>query len=229
MKLSIIIPVYNEAAYLEPYLTDLVDKLKTCRLDYQIILAQNGSRDQTLKIARQLAKANPRLQVITTPVANYGLAVKQGFLAASGDYLVLFDLDYYDVNFLKRALPKMTHYAAIVGAKHNDKRSHLRRTVTTVFSLILKIFFGLKISDTHGIKILHRRQFLPIIAKCRFTREIFDTELLIRGEYEGLKVGEIGVVVKEKRRSRTSIIKRSFKTILDLIKLKFVLTQEYGL
>lgn len=232
MKLSIAIPIFNEAKYLESYLSDLISQLKKSKLGYEIILSENGSRDQTLKIARKISKEEHKVNVITTPVANYGNAVKRAFLVAKGDYLVLFDLDYYDVNFLLKSVPLLTTFDAVVGAKKGanskDHRSPMRRLVTRGFTLLLKMFFNMKISDTHGIKILNRKRFLPLIKKCRFTKEIFDTELLIRGEYEHLKIGEIGVVVKERRSSRTSIIKRSIRTILDLFKLKIILLKEYG-
>lgn len=232
MKLSIIIPIFNEASYLESYLSDLTSQLEKSKLNYEVILSENGSKDQTLDIAKRISSKKPKVKVITTQTANYGNAVKRAFLVATGDYLVLFDLDYYDVNFLLKSVPLLKTLDAVVGAKKGadskDHRSFMRRLVTRGFTLLLKIFFNMKISDTHGIKILNRKRFLPLIKKCHFTKEIFDTELLIRGEYEHLKIGEIGVVVKEKRTSRTSIIKRSIRTIQDLFKLKLVLLKEYG-
>jgi len=58
------------------------------------------------------------------------------------------------------------------------------------------------------------------------TKEMFDTELLIKGQFEGLKLSEIGVRVEEKRRSRTSIVKRSLKTVKDLVRFKTTLIKE---
>lgn len=229
MKFSIIIPIHNEEKYLEKFFFDLLKKLKGFR-DYEIILIENGSRDQTRKLARDICKQKKQVRMLTLPEGNYGLAVKKGFLSAKGEYLVLFDLDYHDVGFMRKGLSMMKNYDAVVGTKtgkgSSDQRSFLRRLITCGFTLILKIFFNFKISDTHGIKVLNRKKFLSLIKQCSITKEMFDTELLIRGQYQGLKLSEIGVRVEEKRQSRSSIVKRSFKTIKDLVRLKIILIRE---
>ena len=232
MKLSVIIPVYNEETYLAKYLDRIYSQLLKHGLDFELIISENGSLDNTRQLAADFARTHPKSRVITSQVANYGLAVKSGFLAGHGEYLVLFDLDYFDVDFVSKALEMMPPFEAVVGAKRgkgaNDSRNFSRKLVTFSFTLLLKLFFGMKISDTHGIKILSRKAFLPIIKKTKFTKEIFDTEVLIRGEYEGLQIGEIGVTVAENRVSRSSIFIRALRTIKDLINLKVILSSEYG-
>lgn len=231
MTFSIVIPIYNEAEYLNHFLKDLLRKLNSAGLDYEIILSENGSQDHTLKLAQAIAHKNPKVKVISSEVPNYGLAVKNGFLTAHGKYLVLFDLDYYDVSFLISSLPLLKTHSAVIGAKHAvgsvDKRAFKRRLITYGFSLLLKLLFGLQISDTHGIKVLNRLEFTPLIHKSKLTREIFDTELLIRSEYEGMSITEIPVIVSEKRSSRTSILKRAVKTLRDLFRLKMILSKQY--
>jgi len=223
MKFSIIIPIHNEEEYLEEFLFDLLKQLRGFR-SYEVILVENGSQDGTRKLAREICRKKRQVRMLTLPEGNYGLAVKKGFLSARGDLLVLFDLDYYDISFMKRAFKKMSKVDAVIGTKTgrgaSDQRSFLRKFVSRGFTLILKLFFGLKITDTHGIKVLDRKKFLPLIKQCQMTKEMFDTELLIRGQYQGFRLTEIGVKVEEKRKSRSSIIKRSLKSIEDLIKLK---------
>lgn len=229
--ISIVIPIFNEEQFLKQFISDLIASLNIARLKYEIILSENGSQDKTLSLAKKLTQHTPQLKVLTSKFPNYGLAVKSGFLSATGDYLVLFDLDYYDIQFIIKSLPLLGKYDGLVGAKMGsgakDTRNFLRRFTTYVFSVILKSFFHTTISDTHGIKILNRKKFLPLIKKTKFTKEIFDTELLIRAQYEGLRIGEIPVTVIEKRSSRTSIIKRIFRTFLDLLRLKIHLAREY--
>ncbi len=228
---SVVIPIYNEERYLNKYLKQLIRQLKTLGLDFEIILSENGSTDKTWQITQALARQHKYIQALHNPQADYGLAVKNGFLKAQGKFLVLFDLDYWSLPFLRHALPRMVVLDAIIGAKRGrgaqDNRTFNRKIITLLFSLLLKFLFGMKISDTHGIKILNRKKFLPIIHKCLCTKEIFDTELLIRSEYEGLNIGEIGVHVQEKRKSRTSILKRAIRTLKDLVYLKQVLEHEY--
>lgn len=228
--LSIVIPVYNEEKYLDNFLTDLLCKLEKLNWNYELILSENGSTDKTKLIAKRLTQKHQKIKLINLSKPNYGLAIKNGFLKARGKYLVLFDLDYYHIGFLRKSIKKMGGFDAVVASKlhgsSKDSRPWGRRVVTVGFSALLKILFRLKISDTHGIKILNRKKFLPIIKESCFTNEIFDTELLIRGQRKNLKLAEIGIEVKEKRASRTSVIKRSIKTISDLCSLKFKLLGE---
>ena len=231
MKFSIIIPIHNEEEYLEKFLFDLLKKLKGFH-DYEVVLVENGSSDKTRQLARKICKQKKLVRMLTLPEGNYGLAVRTGFLSAKGDYLVLFDLDYYDVGFLKRGLSMMTDYGAVVGTKlgkgAQDFRPIFRRLGSYFFSFLLKFLFGMKVSDTHGIKVISKKEFTPIIKKTQFTQDIFDTELLIRGEYEGKRVGEIGVTVKEKREARSSFLKRIPRTLKNIFRLKKLLSYEYS-
>lgn len=230
ISLSIIVPVYNEADFLHILLEEQIRQLKTIKLPFELLLCENGSQDKTLSIACKLALKYPQVRVLSLKHPNYGAAVRRGFLAAHNQYLVLFDLDYFDVNFVRQALPLLKNYSAIVGVKRGenavDQRSLLRRLATTGFSVLLRVLFNLKISDTHGLKILNRKEFLPLINKCKLSRDIFDTELLIRGENQNLRITQIGVIVKERRASRSSIIWRSLRTLGDLAKLKILFIWE---
>ncbi len=229
-KISIIIPIHNEENYLFKFLPELVWKLNKTSFNWQLIVSENGSSDNTLQLAQEYAKRTKDVQVLTSPNPDYGLAVKKGFLAADGDYLVLFDLDYYDTNFIDQAILKMNKYDVVVGSKldpeSQDTRSIHRRFATLVFSSILKMLFGLKISDTHGIKILKRKKFLPLIKQSRMTKELFDTELLLRAQKNNFEIGELPISVIEKRQSRSSIFVRGLKTLKDLVKLKFYFLRE---
>ena len=230
--ISIVIPVYNENRYIDKFIVQLVKRLNKLRLEYELIISENGSRDDTLIKAKNLATRFKRIVVISNPKADYGRAVKNGFISAKGKFLVLFDLDYWDTNFITKSLPLMKNFDAIVGSKRGlasqDSRSFTRRASTFIFSYVLKMVFGLKISDTHGIKIINRKKFNSIIRKCKMTRDIFDTELLIRGGIEGASIGELGVKVFEKRKSRSSIMKRALITVRDLYYLRSLLKKEYG-
>ena len=95
--------------------------------------------------------------------------------------------------------------------------------VTATFSTILRVGYGLKVSDTHGMKALLRAPLLPVVARCRYGRDLFDTELILRAERAGLAVAEIPVDVEELRPARTSIVRRIPRTLSGLARLWFAL------
>lgn len=225
---SVIIPVYNEANYLQSNILKIINHSKKYLKSFEIIISENGSTDNTLHLARKLAGQFSSIKVISSRHADYGQAVKSGFLTARGKYLLLFDLDFFDFDFVNQATALLSSSSAVVASKNSssslDNRSVLRQISSKLFSRLLKYLFGLKISDTHGIKILSRADFLNLINDCVTTKETFDTELLIRGQNAGLALSEIPITIKETRPSRTSIIRRSLRAIRDILKLKFILS-----
>ncbi|NLO28751.1 MAG: glycosyltransferase family 2 protein [Actinobacteria bacterium] len=100
---SIVIPVHNEAECLAEEVEGLTEEMEARGVDYELLLAENGSSDATGAIAEALAEVNPRIKVLRLPVPDYGAAMKAGMLAGRGDLIVNFDIDYHDVDFIVKA------------------------------------------------------------------------------------------------------------------------------
>ncbi|MGH9122209.1 MAG: glycosyltransferase family 2 protein, partial [Acidimicrobiales bacterium] len=157
---------------------------------------------------------------------DYGAALRAGFLASSGEEVVNFDVDGVDLEFLARARRVAQEEGAdiVVGSKMAsgaaDGRVATRRAVTACFSLVMRRGFGLRVSDTHGVKLLRRAPVAPIVLICRFGQDIFDTELVLRAERAGLRVAELPVTVVERRPPRSPISRRIPRSLLGLAKLR---------
>lgn len=100
---SIVIPIHNEADFLANEVRELTAELDSLQIDYELILAENGSTDQTLAIAKGLASDHPCIRALHLPVADYGAAMRAGMLEARGELVVSFDLDFHDVGFMLQA------------------------------------------------------------------------------------------------------------------------------
>jgi glycosyltransferase involved in cell wall biosynthesis len=231
--LSIVMPAHNEAGYLEATVREITDALRARNEAFELIVVENGSTDGTLALARELAGAIPGVIVRSRAVADYGAALCDGLLAAQGELVVTFDVDYYDLDFLARAralLERSPSTAIVVGSKRapgaRDTRPWPRRLVTAVFSTLVRAGFGLGVSDTHGMKVM-RRELVSTIAKtCQFTTDLFDTELVLRAEREGLGTAELPVTVEERRPSRTPIWRRVPRTVVGLVRLRRLLRRQ---
>ncbi len=227
--ISIVMPAHNEQGYLEPAIKAVVAAGRDRNVRFEVIIAENGSSDGTHAEATGLAETFAEVTVMTSPVADYGRALKAGFLAASGDVVVNFDVDFVDLGFLDRAVELVAGGEAdiVVGSKRSpgsdDQRSVGRRAVTAVFSLVLRGGFGLHVSDTHGVKALKRVILLPLVQSCQFGCDIFDTELIIRAERSGLTVRELPVTVTDQRPPRTPIMRRIPRSLSGLVRLHRVL------
>ena len=222
-------PAHNEQGYLEPAVKAVVSGLTARQQSFEVIVVENGSVDSTLDEAARLADGFDSVRVLSLDAADYGLALREGFVQARGDIVVNFDVDLVDLGFLDRAVAVMQagDVAIVVGSKRgpgaDDRRSPGRRLVTATFSLLLKGGFGLGISDTHGLKALRRSPLLALVEACRFGKDMFDTELILRAERAGLRVEEIPVTVTDTRPPRTPIARRIPRTVAGLVRLRVAL------
>jgi glycosyltransferase involved in cell wall biosynthesis len=223
--ISVVMPSHNEEAYLEMAVAATVAGMRDRELSFEVIINENGSSDRTLDEARRMEALYTEVQVLTSPTADYGLALRDGFLVARGEVVVNFDVDLVDLDFVDRALPLIDGGVhVVVGSKRapgaEDQRGSARKLVTAVFSGILKHGFGLGISDTHGLKAMSRAPVLELVERCRYTGDIFDTELVLRSQRAGLRVAEIPVTVAERRPPRTAIARRIPRSLLGLVRLR---------
>src|SRR5439155_18022859 len=166
--ISVVFPAHNEAPFLEAAVHDVVLGLRDRGRPFEVIVVENGSSDATAAVADRLAAELPEVLTRQWPTPDYGRSLRTGFLAATGDVVVNFDVDYYDLEFLDRALVRLDEPdqpVVVVGTKRGegaeDTRSWPRKVVTYTFSTILKVGFGLKVSDTHGIKAMRRAPLVP--------------------------------------------------------------------
>ncbi|HUE59937.1 MAG TPA: glycosyltransferase family 2 protein, partial [Acidimicrobiales bacterium] len=196
------------------------------------IIAENGSTDRTGEEMSLLASTYPEVSMLRLPEANYGAALRAGFLAATGDIVVNFDVDFVDLAFVAEAIRHIDaeDAAMVVGSKRApgsvDRRGAVRRAVTAVFSLILRYGFSLRVSDTHGMKAMRRERVEPFVRASRLGQDVFDTEVVLRLERAGLPVVEIPVTVEELRPARTPIWLRIPRSLFRLFQLRIQLWRE---
>jgi glycosyltransferase involved in cell wall biosynthesis len=233
LAVSVVMPAFNEAEILESSVRAVVDGLRARDRRFELIVVENGSTDATGAIADALAIAEPEVRAEHCAEADYGRALRTGLLAARGEAVVNFDADFYDLDFLAAAVDRVLAPdgpAIVVGSKRGhgatDERSLLRRTATATFSTLLRVGFGLHVSDTHGMKAMRRATVEPFARACASGQDLFDTELILRVERAGLRTAEIPVLVTELRPARTSMLKRVPRTLRGLVKLRFALSRD---
>ncbi|HEY3097007.1 MAG TPA: glycosyltransferase family 2 protein [Acidimicrobiia bacterium] len=227
-------PAHNEAHYLETAVREVHDGLRARGLDFELLIVENGSTDGTPEVAARLASEYERVGVLSRPDANYGAALREGLTASRGEFVVTFDVDYYELGFVDQALALLESGedapVVVVASKRapgsRDERPWPRRFVTAVFSRVLRTGFSLSVSDTHGMKAMRRAPLEVLVLRCRFASDLFDTELVIRAERAGLRVAELPVRAQERRPSRTPIWRRVPRTLVGLALLRITLGRE---
>ena len=227
---SVVVPVHNEEEIILQSAAQIYDICKRKQLDFEIIFVENGSIDNTLLLIDKFTSQHKECRVIRLDVANYGNALKQGFLDAINDIVISFDIDYFSEDFLEEALLLDETYSAITASKRlnksNDGRRLIRRIATQTFVGILKLLFQTNLSDTHGMKAIRNTFIRKEVGNVVSTQDLFDTELLLRIEKSGERIHEIPAVINEIRPSVSVIYKRIPRTIKSLIKLRIQLSKE---
>lgn len=220
IKLSVILPTRNEEELIEKTLLDIARFLNTKKYSYEILVILNGSVDGTEKIVNKLKSKNRNIKVLNSK-PGYGFALRKGMLEAKGTYVTIFNVDFYDLKLIDLIDIDLNSKDLVIGSKMTnwaeDKRPWKRRVVSILYNVLLKIFFGFKGSDTHGIKIMRKKVIDSVLKKCKTTSGILDTEFVIKTQRDGYKIIDLPVSVEEKRIPR--FVNRFLSTPVDLINL----------
>jgi len=222
---SLVVPVYNEAPILAESLSGMVAAFDAIGSEYEIFICENGSTDDTQALTRDLERIHSPVRADFLPTPNYGLALKHGIAACRHEMVVLVNIDFWSVDFVRRALPLLEEGAdLVIGSKvmtgSNDARPFLRRAITRSFNALLHRLFDFRGTDTHGMKALRKSRLGPIAGQCVTDRSLFDTELVLRAGRSGLRVVEIPVEVREIRQPNYwSVVRRIPETFINLFRL----------
>ena len=227
---SVVIPIHNE----EDIVLDSAEKIyEICNktnIEFEIIFSENGSNDKTLDLINDYCTSKKECKVISSKIANYGMALKNGFEKAKNEMIISFDIDYFSEQFLIDSISLDKKYSAITASKRlndsEDGRKLVRRIATNFFVTLLKILFQTSMSDTHGMKAIRKVSLEKQIAKVVSTQDLFDTELLIRIERNLEEIYEVPAMVNEIRPSVSVIYSRIPRTIKSLLKLRIQLFNE---
>ncbi|MBI1226782.1 MAG: glycosyltransferase [Bacteroidetes bacterium] len=206
MTFDVTIPVLNEAATLERqvlFLHDFLKKNYPENRQWQIVIADNGSTDQTFEIAEQLHKKHPEIIPLRVPRKGVGLALKTSWSQSKADIVGYMDLDLAtDLPHFLEAFDALANqgYDIVYGTRLHPKSKVIGRTVkreitSRVFNFILKTYLGVGFSDGMcGFKWLRREVYQPLNAAGAVSDGwFFSTELLTIAEWKHLKTLELPV------------------------------------
>jgi glycosyltransferase involved in cell wall biosynthesis len=221
IKTSIILPARNEERLIEETIHSILGFLCGKNFDYEIILVLNGSTDDTENIVRKIQTQNEESIIVIQSEPGYGYALRKGLENAKGEYVLIYNVDFYNLELINLVDSNMYGKDMIIGSKRTywscDRRPVSRKIISTLFNMLLKTMYDFKGSDTHGIKLLRKKVVTDIYPKCITTSGVFDTEFVIRTQWAGFEIADFPVDVSEKRPSRFS--GRWFQTPLDIFDL----------
>ena len=222
MTHSIVIPVHNEGENIRPFVREFhaaLPEAARARV-VEIILVENGSRDNTLAECRALESDLPALnRVLVSPVASYGAAIKLGMTQCTGAHLSILEVDVLDVDFVTGSMQRFDAGgpAFIVGSKRHaessDRRPWKRRMLTWGFNRVLNWVVGYPGTDTHGLKSIETALAKRLCSLAQTSDELLQTEIVIIADRLGYQIGELPISIEERRPTPVSIVRRVPKVI----------------
>jgi len=224
-RISIVIPVYNEEPLLRAAAVDLRDRLAPLGWSYEVILAENGSRDGTVAEAQALCARYPEFSTFSVGEPNYGLALRQGILRARGELVICDEIDLCDTDFHQEAVALLGggDVDFVIGSKlldgSRDERPATRHLASQLYNGLLRSLLGFRGTDTHGLKAFRRDAVEPVVHSCLVDRDVFASELVIRADRAGLRMSEIPVRVMEKRPPSINLTRRVPAVLRQLARL----------
>lgn len=231
MKISVIIPMYNESSIIDSSVRQFNDYLSSNFDDYELIFSNDGSKDGCGQTVAAYSEKDPRIKLVGYEKnRGKGCAVRTGILASSGDIVVFTDCDIaFGVDAVGRAVEHILSDPdedMVVGSRNLSKDGYesytfIRKLASKTFIKILGILGGFRLSDSQcGIKGFRGEAARNIFALCETDGFAFDFEMIMVAQKLGYKIGEMPVKIVNHRESKVHLFSDSFKMLRDVIKIK---------
>lgn len=231
MKLSIIIPIHNEEDILEKNISQFIQYFnKQPNIDkFQIIIIENGSTDNTLSIAKKLTQKHKIIKLIIISQRSLGLALLAGIKKSSYPYIYFNAIDNpFNFTDFDQFIKKIPSFNLIFASKNHSKSKYekrfLRKIASSIYSLLIRLFFNLPLTDTQGTFLAKRNKLLSLLPFCTSKTAFFQTQIAIYAKIKGLKIKEIPVsYIPKHKKSHFSILKDGSKMLFELLAEKLKL------
>ncbi len=228
MKISVIIPMYNENDVIADTAKKLSEYMSTRFDTYEIIFSDDGSTDGCRETVEQMGLENVKV-VSSAQNRGKGHAVRQGMLSACGDIRIFTDADLaYGAEVIGKAYEALSDGQAdvLIGSRNMAVDGYvgytfIRRTMSKIYIRLVRLFAGLGLSDCQcGFKAFSAQSAEEIFSVCTFDGFSFDLEVLLRAKQEKKRITEMPVSVLDHDSSSVKPIKDAFKMLLEIRKIK---------
>jgi len=231
VALSVIIPAFNEARRLPPHINGLLTYLRAHYPDFELIVVDDGSRDETAALIRTALAGEPRARLLTYQSnRGKGYAIRTGVLASCGAVVVFLDADMSTpIEEIPAALECLAQADIVIGSRDlpsSDIRARqplFRQLASELFKWVRILMVGLwDISDTQcGFKAYRGPVARQLFALARVDRFMFDVEILYLARRAGLRIVEIPVLWTDSPGSKVRFWEGLVNMIRDLWRIRW--------
>jgi dolichyl-phosphate beta-glucosyltransferase len=228
---SIVIPAYNESKRITQTLQSVVDHIASQNWTAEILVVNDGSRDDTAAIVKQFARANPVIRLVENPGnRGKGYSVRHGVSESQGDIVLFTDADLSSpISESEKLIAALESGADVaIGSRwlraelQTERQPIYRQLLGRMFNLLLRIFLGLNFKDTQcGFKAFTRPAALAIFPRQRIERWGFDPEILFLAKKAGLVVREVPVKWAHDHLSKINPVIDGLKMFTEILRIRW--------
>ena len=226
-SLSVFFPTYNEEGNIENVVENAKKVLPSVAKKWEIIIVNDGSKDNTLSVAKRVASKDKRISVVNHKVnKGYGGALKTGFSKAKYPWVAFADSDgQFDFSEIKKFISHTKNSDLILGYRLKRADPMSRKIFTFGWAMVARFLVGLDVRDySCGFKLIKKKVFedvQPLVGEEKVTQ----IELLVKAGKKGFKFAEVGVnhYPRASGSQTGADLKVVIKSIGDLIKLRKLL------
>ena len=227
MKVSLVIPAYNESSIIRDTVRAASDKLSALEHDYEVVVVGDGSTDGMAELVNACGDPHVRLAGYS-PNRGKGCAVRTGMLAAEGEFILCTDADLaYGVEVFGPMLDRLAASDAdvVAGSRRLSPDGYkdyppMRLLASKCFGLLARTASGLKYDTQCGIKCYRRAAAQTIFSRCTTDGFAFDFEALMLADRLGLKVEQFGVSIVNHRESKVNLLRDSTRMFRDIFRIR---------
>lgn len=229
LYLSIIIPAYNEAKRLPETLALLKDYIEEQSYDCEVIVVDDGSRDQTAELVLAMAKRFPQLKLLQNEKnLGKGETVRRGMLAATGRLRLFMDADHSTpISELPKLLKYADTYPVVIGSRYlksgsvKIKQPLKRRLISRSGNWLIQRLALPGIRDTQcGFKLFSAQATADIFSRMTMTGWSLDVELLAIARQQTLAIKEVAVEWYDAKHSKVRASRDANRFLRDLWKIR---------
>lgn len=222
-ELSVFFPAYNEEENIKATVLHAVEVCQKLTDKYEIIIVDDGSKDNTGKISSDLANKNPNIKVIThSPNRGYGGALKSGMYAAQYKYIAFNDSDgQFDFSQIERFIPHLQEYDLVIGFRKKRVEGFLRWANAKAWSLLIDILFRLHVKDIDCAFKVFKKEIIDTVEPLQSEGALISTEFLVKSKRAKFKIKEVPVdhLPRKGGKPTGASIKVIVKAFYELLKL----------
>ncbi len=196
-SISLVIPMFNEEANIEHAIEFAGEALSEHASEYEIVIVDDASTDQSPELVRRAIAGNPRIKLISHDFnQKLGASLRTGFAAAKNEMILYMDADLpFDPDVLGRAVRAMnlTRADVLSGYRFDRTTEGLRRTIYSIlYNWLIRVLFQISVRDVNFSFKLIRREVLEAV-QLRSEGSLIDAELIVKARNRGFVIQQMGL------------------------------------